>query len=73
MTEIEYQRAIRAFDAAIRDLRKCLRVNPRLELYVAADVLCLMDGPSHDREGKTPRKDAVIASAGCLRIGGGDW
>ena len=61
--------SIRAFNAAVELLRT---LDPSLSLYVAGNTLCLMHGPSHDKQGRPLQKN-IIAHDGGLRIGGGDW
>lgn len=61
--------SIRAFRQAVELLRS---IDPKLSLYVASDVLCLMKGPSHDKYAQ-PLKDNVIVCTSSLRISGGDW
>lgn len=61
--------SIRAFRDAVELLRK---IDRKFELYVANDVLHLMDGPSHDAH-QRPLRDNVVESASWLRISGGDW
>jgi hypothetical protein len=61
--------SIKAFRQAVELLRS---IDPGFALYVGSDVLHLMKGPSHD-DGGRPLKDNILASAGDLRIGGGDW
>lgn len=60
---------VHRFEVAVSILRQ---IGNKFTLYVANDTLCLIRGESHDKQGN-PLRENIIASAGGLRISGGDW
>jgi hypothetical protein len=70
MTDDE-EKATAIFNKAVALLKKLKKIDPNLQLYSASGTLCLMQGDSHDEYGR-PRREAVIATASGLTVGG-DW
>lgn len=69
----EFARAIGALNHAVTVLREA---HPEANLYLAADTLHLMSGPSHEESGGgglRARPDRSLASGHLYHAGGGDW
>lgn len=78
--EASRRAALREFSRAIAELNHACAVlrewHPEANLYLAADTLHLLSGPSHDDMGTgglKARRDRSIISGQLRNAGGGDW
>lgn len=66
---IEFDRIAKRLNALVARVQKRI---PDAQLYLSADALNFMSGPSHDGAG-TPRQDRAMARVHIRHMDGGDW
>ena len=64
-------------DKAVREavdlLRQVSKVDKKYSFYLASGTLCLMKGPSHDKDGRPLHANVVDSAWSGLHMDGGDW